>query len=154
MTPAETQKTLLAYHKNLEQVKKKSVFVGLPKGKTGSKIYKDGTSVLEVGASHEYGVPSRNLPRRSFLRVPFAVKRKELEIEIARQFKKVFEGRDSIKALNIIGVTAQNISQGAFRSRGYGTWKDITDATKDNKGSSQVLIDQGTLRNSITWVVL
>jgi len=43
--------------------------------------------------------------------------------------------------------------KGAFLTRGYGEWLDITDATKEAKGSSQVLIDTGTLRNSISYVV-
>lgn len=153
MTPESTMKQLTEYHKNLEQAKKKSVFVGLPKGKTGSKAYRSGSSVIEVGAAHEYGV-SGKLPRRSFLRVPFAVKRKELDAEIKRQFKLVLEGQDSMKALNLIGIKAQGISQEAFTTRGYGNWPDIKESTKAAKGSSQVLIDQGILRSSITWVVL
>ena len=39
-----------------------SVKVGLPKG---SDAYPDGTSVVMVGAVHEFGSPSRNIPQRS-----------------------------------------------------------------------------------------
>ena len=53
----------------------------------------------------------------------------------------------------MIGTVAVNISKGAFTTRGYGEWPDITQATKDAKGSSQVLIDTGILRGSITYVV-
>ena len=73
---------------------------------------------------------------------------------IARQFQDVFErGKKAEQALGLIGTVAVNISKGAFTSRGYGEWPDITAGTKAAKGSSQVMIDTGTLRNSITYVV-
>jgi len=56
-------------------------------------------------------------------------------------------------ALGRVGLAARNISVGAFRTKGYGEWDDIEQATKDAKGSSTVLIDTGILRNAITWVV-
>ena len=94
------------------------------------------------------------IPRRSFLRVPFETKKKEMESATVKQFKDVFErGKTAEKALGLIGVAAVNISKGAFTTRGYGEWDDITSATKRRKGRGQTLIDTGTLRNSITRVV-
>jgi len=73
---------------------------------------------------------------------------------IAKQFEDVFKrGKKAEQALGLIGTVAVNIVKGAFLTRGYGEWLDITDATKEAKGSSQVLIDTGTLRNSISYVV-
>ena len=73
---------------------------------------------------------------------------------IAKQFEDVFKrGKKAEQALGLIGTAAVNIVKGAFLTRGYGEWLDITDATKEAKGSSQVLIDTGTLRNSISYVV-
>ncbi|EAZ1917957.1 hypothetical protein BZD31_26045, partial [Salmonella enterica] len=60
---------------------------------------------------------------------------------------------DAITALNLIGVVARNISVKAFDTAGYGSWPDITAATKKAKGSSAPLIDTGTLRGAITWEV-
>jgi hypothetical protein len=88
------------------------------------------------------------------LRVPFTTRKDELTKAIAKQFEDVFErGKSSEQALGLIGTVAVNISKGAFTTRGYGEWPDITQATKDAKGSSQVLIDTGILRGSITYVV-
>lgn len=149
-------KEMLGKTKHLaEQIKKAKnghVAVGLPSEEVGGKIYGDGMTVLRVGAIHEFG--AGNVPRRSFLRVPFDLKKNELDKAIAAQFRDVFEGgKDAVQALGLIGTIARDTSKGAFTTRGYGTWPDITQATKDAKGSSQVLVDKKILGGSITYVV-
>ena len=140
-----------AYLKNLEKAKRGHVAVGLPAEEVGGTVYDDGQTVAQVGAQHEFGA---GVPRRSFLRTPFSAKKDELETAIAKQFADVFQrGKKTEQALGLIGTVAVNISKGAFTTRGYGEWPDISAATKEDKGSSQVLIDTGTLRNSITYVV-
>jgi len=135
----------------LRKQKRGHVAVGLPSEEVGGTVYGDGQTVAQVGAQHEYGA---GVPRRSFLRTPFAVKKDDLDKDIAKQFEDVFNrGKKAEQALGLIGTVAVNIVKGAFLTRGYGEWLDITDATKEAKGSSQVLIDTGTLRNSISYVV-
>lgn len=144
-------KQLRKYADNIARAKRARVAVGLPKEKVGGQIYENGLSIFSIGAIHEYGLG--NSPERSFLRVPFSIKADEVNDYIALQFEKVFEGRAVDKALGLVGVKAVNISIGAFTSQGYGTWPDITPETKRRKESSQVLIDTGTLRNSISFAV-
>ena len=152
MTPEQMLKHTSGMLKTMKEVKSKAVFVGLPAEKVGSQIYGDGRSIIANGATHEYGYGP--IPQRSFLRAPFDVKRKELTDGIAKQFEAAVNGTISVDTgLGRVGVLATNVSKGAFTSRGYGTWPDITDATKQRKGSGQPLIDTGTLRNSITWVI-
>jgi hypothetical protein len=151
MTPEQMLKNTTAYLKNLEKAKRGYVAVGLPAEEVGGTVYDDGQTVAQVGAQHEYGA---GVPRRSFLRTPFTAKQDDLTAAIAKQFEDVFQrGKKAEQALGLIGTVAVNISKGAFTSRGYGEWPDISAATKEDKGSSQVLIDTGTLRNSITHVV-
>jgi hypothetical protein len=151
MTPEQMLKNTTAYLKNLEKAKRGHVAVGLPAEEVGGTVYDDGQTVAQVGAQHEYGA---GVPRRSFLRTPFTAKQDDLTAAIAKQFEDVFQrGKKAEQALGLIGTVAVNISKGAFTSRGYGEWPDISAATKEDKGSSQVLIDTGTLRNSITYVV-
>ena len=151
MTPEQMLENTAAYLKNLEKAKRGHVAVGLPSEEVGGTVYADGQTVAQVGAQHEYGA---GVPRRSFLRTPFTAKQDDLTAAIAKQFEDVFQrGKKAEQALGLIGTVAVNISKGAFTTRGYGEWPDITDDTKDAKGSSQVLIDTGTLRNSITYVV-
>lgn len=151
LTPEQMLKHTKKMADNIRVAKSSVVAVGLPKEKVGGKVYGDGMTVVQVGASHEYGA---GVPRRSFLRVPFQIKRKQMDIATATQFQDVFEkGQDAKKAMGLIGMEAVNIVKGAFTSRGYGSWPDIKDVTKQIKGSSQVLIDTGTLRNSISYIV-
>jgi len=151
MTPEQMLENTGAYLKNLEKAKRGHVAVGLPSEEVGGTVYDDGQTVAQVGAQHEFGA---GVPRRSFLRTPFSAKKDELETAIAKQFADVFQrGKKTEQALGLIGTVAVNISKGAFTTRGYGEWPDISAATKEDKGSSQVLIDTGTLRNSITYVV-
>lgn len=152
MRPEDAVKQIGAYIDNLEAAKKMAVYVGLPKEKVGGKVYNSGMTVIEVGSVHEYG-GGKN-PQRSFLRTPFIIKQKDIARVIEAQFTAVAEeGRDAETALNIIGAKAQEISQGSFTTRGYGTWKQLDPETIKRKGSSQILIDKGILRSSITWIV-
>lgn len=154
MKPADMLRYTTNMAAALEAAQKKAVFVGLPKDKVGDKVYGDGMTVINVGAIHEFGVPAKGMPERSFLRVPFATKRRELNASIAKQFQlMITKGLDPDVALGRVGVLATNVSKGAFTSLGYGAWTPITEETKQRKGSSQTLIDTGILRGSITWSV-
>lgn len=152
MTPEQMLKKTTDYASNLNKALRSHVAVGLPVEKVGGQIYGDGMSVIAIGAIHEYGLG--NNPRRSFLRVPFTTKKDELSKAIAKQFDDVLDnGKPADKALGLIGLQAAQISQESFITKGFGKWADLKQATKNAKGSSQVLIDTGTLRNSITYVV-
>ena len=151
MTPQQMAAHTKRMAGNIKAARNARVAVGLPAEKVGGQVYGDGMTIVQVGASHEYGA---GVPRRSFLRVPFDIKRDEMDTVTAQQFRAVFEKGQSLqRALRLIGTQGRNIVVMAFTSRGYGTWPDISDDTKRMKGSSQPLIDTGTLRNSITYVV-
>jgi hypothetical protein len=151
MTPAEFLKHTKQMAEQLEAMKRRAVFVGLPAEKVGGRVYGDGMTVLQIGAIHEYGMGPN--PVRSFLRVPFATKRKEINEAIAKQFEAVSNGRDVEQGLGLVGVACAQISKGAFTSLGYGDWEPIKAETAARKGSSQTLIDTGILRSSVTWVI-
>jgi hypothetical protein len=159
VTPQQMLEMTTEMVERLGEMKKKAVFVGLPKDKVGGAIYGDGMTVIQIGAIHEYGAPEQGIPERSFLRVPFATKRDEVNKAVAAQYEAVINGkRDVIAGLGLIGVIATNISKGSFVSAGYGKWKALEPATiraktVRGKAGTTPLIDTGTLRNSINWVV-
>lgn len=153
MKPQDALKKTTEMARQMKAMKRRAVFVGLPKEEVGGKVYGDGMKIMRVGAIHEFGVPSQGIPQRSFLRVPFRVKRAELNKAIAKQFEAVAAGMNPEIGLGRIGVIAANVSKGAFTSLGYGDWEPIQDETARRKGSSQTLIDNGVLRGNITWVV-
>ena len=151
MTPEQMLKNTGAYLKNLEKAKRGYIAVGLPSEEVGGTVYDDGQTVVQVGAQHEYGA---GVPRRSFLRTPFAAKKDDIDKAIAKQFEDVFKrGKKAEQALGLVGTVAVNIVKGAFITGGYGEWPDITDATKAAKGSTRILVDNKILSGSITYVV-
>lgn len=155
-------KSLQKYAQTIDDVKNKAVFVGLPKEKA-TKTYEDGMSVIRIGAIHEYGIG--NNTERSFLRVPFAENKKEIDAFIQKRFEMSGKEISPIKALEQIGVFAEGISKRSFVKN---NWKANAPITIDGgwmrsasgklfkvkgKGSSKPLIDTGVLRNSITSTV-
>lgn len=151
MKPEKLLKLTNSYLRSLQEATTMSVMVGLPIEKAGGEAYKSGESIIDVGASHEYGI---GVPLRSFLRMPFDVEKKIISDEIDKQFEKVFvSGRKVEKALGLVGVVARNVVLRAFKTGGFGQWKENAPITKELKGSSKILIDDGILRGAITWVV-
>lgn len=152
MRPEDVLAHTQRMERTIKEMRSKSVKVGLPKENVGGKVYGDGWTVLDNGLVHEYGTP--DIPRRSFLRTPFLLNEKAIREFIAKQGKAALNGDIEPKAaMSLIGIKAQKISLKAFDTRGYGKWPDISEETKRRKGSSKPLIDTGTLRQSITWVV-
>jgi len=136
------------YTKAMHEATKRSVVVGLPQGQATSRLYEDGSTVLEIGAKHEYGYGK--IPMRSFLRVPFIMCEEKLKEFIQKQFRLIAEnGKVPEDALALIGVFGENVVKEAFTNSGYGNWEPLPKYTVDKKGSAQILIDKGILRSSI-----
>lgn len=146
---AEYSRNLL---RSMNEMKSKSVTVGIQSEDATRRAYKGGATVLEVGLYHELGL---GVPRRSFLQVPFSLKSDQMSKSIDNALKLVTQGSvDPDTALGFIGIEGVNIVKMAFTSEGYGTWPPLKQATIDAKGSSQTLIDTGVLRNSISYKVV
>ena len=118
------------------------VKVGLPKS---SNPYPDGTSVIMVGAVHEFGSPSRNIPQRSYLRSTVNEKKREYKDLFKKLSKKIVKGDIDMKeALGLIGVQVQGDVQSKIV-------QIKAPPLKDRDGNP--LIDTGHLRQSITFEV-
>jgi hypothetical protein len=153
MTPKEFWHYARNLEKNMKAAKNKEIAVGLPASSLATRqIYKAGDkTVLDIGMIHEYGLGDN--PIRSFLRVPFSIKKKEIEKSIDVSFKKISDGANVIDQLERNGAFITNISKKAFTNKGYGTWDDLSGATVKHNGASAILTDTGTLKQSITYVV-
>jgi hypothetical protein len=118
------------------------VKVGLPKE---SNAYPDGTSVIMVGAVHEFGSPSLNIPQRSFLRSTVISKRLDYKRLFKLLSKKIVKGEISkLEALRIVGLQVQNDVRAKII--------DIKEpALKSRDGNP--LVDTGHLLQSITYEV-
>jgi phage gpG-like protein len=116
------------------------VKVGLPQG---SNDYPDGTSVIMVGAVHEFG--TSKVPERSFLRSTVIEKKRDYKTMFRKLTFKIIKGDiDSRTALGLIGLQVQT---------------DVQDKITDIDSPPLVyregnpLIDTGHLRQSITFEV-
>ena len=140
----------VAYEKNLQQFKDSVVKAGIL-AKDGSQNHSEGITVFQIGMIHEFGVPEKNIPRRSFIRVPIENNIKEITKLIENNHKLVSENAMSAKvALDRIGIKAQNTIKESFRNN---DWKPLKRATIKRKGSSRPLIDTGQLIGSISYIV-
>ena len=133
--------------KRIEQIAKEmqgdgQVKVGLPKG---SNNYPDGTSAIMVGAVHEFGSPSRNIPERSFLRSTMQSNKRNYKKLLSKLGQSIATGKMTAeKALQTLGLKVEADVKD--------TITDLkTPALKSREGNP--LIDTGHLRQVITHQV-
>lgn len=154
----------VAYEKNLQQFKDSVVKAGVL-AKDGSQQHSEGMTVFQIGMIHEFGVPEKNIPRRSFIRVPIENNIKEITKLIEHNHKLVSENAMSAKtALDLIGTKAFDTIKESFRKNDWKPNAPITIKggwmTKNGKRffvkgkkSSKPLIDKGQLIGSISYIV-
>lgn len=146
--------------------------VGIIGGKTNRKdeaAIKDGRSIsaswktkkpktrfeiatnAAIGALHEFG--GKNLPMRSFLRMPISDKLQSYMEKSGAFDKDVL--KDVLKAgsvtpwLKKVAVLAEKIVAEAFETGGFGKWPVWKDPNYKN-GNNRLLDDTGQLKDSIT----
>lgn len=140
-----------ALAENLRKAKSEDriVKVGLP---SGSSPYPDGTSVIMVGAVHEFGAPDQGIPERSWMRSALRGNRRDLVAMTQKLAKRVQDGDLSMtEALELLGTKAASMMQGQI--------VDVSSPpnapqTIARKGSSNPLIDTGHLRQAVTYQVV
>jgi len=134
----KAQRQLDVLNKSLQG--KQHVVIGLP---ANSNNYPDGTSVIEVGIVHEFGIGK--VPQRSFLRATLQIKKRNYKALFKKLSKQMVVGKiDKAQALGLMGAQFQadiidRISTG------------IPPELKIREGTA--LIDTGHLRQSITFEV-
>jgi len=114
-----------------------------------------GLTNAEIGAIHEFGSPSRNIPRRSFLWDMIVLKKDELNNDALKAAKNVIAQKGGIdQIMSAIGIAAEKIVTKAFDSNGYGTWQPLSFERKKQKAqqglSPNILMATTQLSKSIT----
>ena len=108
-------------------------------------------SLAMVAAVHEFGSPEQGIPERSFLRGGIRRAAPKLNAVNIDSLRKVLLGKMTIEqAIEKLGVVAAGEVKREFV---VGTFAPNKPATIKRKGSSRPLIDTGSLRQSITYVV-
>jgi len=107
------------------------------------------TNVL-IGTAHEFGTDK--LPERSFLRKTLDRHGAEYTAYARSLSLKVLAGEMSgDRALGLLGERVKSDVIAMFNNNEIRP--DISDATKKRKGSSTVLIDTGSLKQAIDYIV-
>lgn len=115
----------------------------------------DKNSNVAIGAKHEFGSFSDNIPQRSWLRMPVKVKSKDIAGNAAIAIKNNLtnpKGADIVA--EAIGAAGKGVIQEAFATRGFGQWKPnspITIARKE--GKTTPLIHKADFRQAVTFSI-
>lgn len=127
---------------HLEKLKGDSVHlrVGILEGST----YPDGTNTALVGFVHEFGVPNKGIPPRSFMRSTVLSRVNAWKAGLGKEIK--IAGYAYPKALERLGTVMRDDIKKQIRAI---TKPALKPATVARKGFETVLIDTGHLVNSI-----
>lgn len=117
----------------------------------------DGTTMLEIGAIHEYGAPRAGIPERSWLRSTFTGDRLAALKEKIRKLAKLIikgEARPAVVqfAHEILGQWAAEQVKQNIRT-GPPIPPPLSPITIARKGSDRPLVDTGRLVNTISYEV-
>lgn len=103
-----------------------------------------------IGAVHEYGSPGKNIPQRSFLRMPIETK---LQAELDKRkfftpamLKKMSEASSLEPLIEKVAIAAVAVVLQAFDTTGFGNWKP---SNMEYKALKQTLVETQQLIKSI-----
>jgi hypothetical protein len=126
----------------------RSVLIGVP---ASAKAEADGTSMVLVAAVNEFGSSDGHIPERPFLRQGVKAGADKFERLNRVNLRLIVQGKKSVEeSLEQLGVVAVGEVKRNFIK---GEFKENAPATIERKGSSRPLINSGSLRQSITYVV-
>ena len=107
----------------------------------------DGMSLASIGSVQEFGLITRNIPKRSFIKEPLLA---HLGERIKRQKNKIrqylFVDKKIDEAYNLMGNTAVSIIIQSFRNKNDGQWAPNAPSTIKKKGLDNPLIDTGRFK--------
>lgn len=142
---------LEAFTKKLEKLKKGDVAVGVFGDGT---TYENGQSVLDVAIWMEFGVPSKNIPARSFIRSTTDIKKGDVKNNLKTVVKNVLKGSDKKTELNKVGRWFAGEVQKTILSGGRPVIPNAPATVKQKGGNNTPLVGkEGLLRRNITWQI-
>ena len=133
------------YFKELEKLMKLEVQVGF---QAGEKTYEDGTDLVDVAAYNEYG--TSDTPARPFMKQSFENHEDELQKACDRVNQTLNRGGTAEAGLKELGVFVKGLVQDEIVDGGF---EPNAPSTIKKKGSDQPLIDTGTMRQSVNYVI-
>lgn len=133
------------YFADLQRLAEMEVAVGF---QSDGESYEDGTSVAEVAAYNELG--SSSVPARPFMRQSFENHKDDLKAACERVNRTLASGGNLETALDQLGVATKALVQEEIVD---GEFTPNAESTIRKKGSDKPLIDTGTMRQSVNYIV-
>ncbi len=138
--------------RRLLDAQRKDILVGVPADKTlraGESM--NNASLLFI---HTNGSPLRNIPARPVIEPALAYYGDKIAEQIAGMLRAAATGnaRHVEQYMHRIGLAGQNAAREWFTNPANG-WAPNSPLTVARKGSSQPLIDTGSLRKSMVYVI-
>lgn len=104
-----------------------------------------------LGALHEFGNLGKNLPERSWLRMPLTLHLgAAIAMRDAADWIKSLRTSGAKRVLAFLGALGEDVVQESFATRGWGLWPALQPATIRKKGSSAILIESAQMRKAVT----
>lgn len=132
------------YFRELQKLAGLEVQVGFQ----GDQKYEDGTNIAQVAAYNEFG--SSDTPERPFMRQSFENHESELQAACDMVNQRLAQGGTAEQALQQLGAVAKGLVQEEIVNGGFAA---NAESTIKKKGSEQPLIDTGTMRQSVNFVI-
>lgn len=118
-------------------------------------------NIAQVGAINEWGLPSKNIPSRPFLKIAYEKYKDKIVQYKANLLKKVYDGKITFEqGLDRLGLLHQGqiqrtIGESSLFEQNAPSTKKIKESKtrRGSSGSSKPLIDTGRMRQSITYEV-
>ena len=132
------------YFAALQKLSELEVQVGFQ----GDQTAEDGTSLAEIAAYNELGTST--IPARPFMKQSFENHEDELRAACERVNAALASGRSVEQALDALGVAIKGLVQTEIVEGGF---TENASSTIKKKGSDKPLIDTGTMRQSVNYVI-
>lgn len=133
------------YFAELKKLADMEIRVGFQAGEAEEE---NGTDIVDIAAYNEYG--SSDTPARPFMKQSFENHEDELQAVCDEAMKMIKKGGTAQQALNKIGVLCKALVQSEIRD---GNFVPNAPSTIKKKGSDKPLIDTGTMRQSVQYVI-
>ena len=139
--------------KELRNIKKKKVHVGILSSAGNYPADEGGANYAYIGSIHEFGSEDGTIPERPFMRRAFRRNSKEISKAKAKLLDKIYAGSLTTKmALGKLGAIHQGHIFKIFTTGRFRRLKKATIARRTKK-STRPLIDTGVLRSKISYEV-
>ena len=133
------------YFRELQKLANLEVQVGFQAGEAQEK---NGTDIAEIAAYNEFG--SSGTPARPFMKQSFERHQDQLQAACDMVNQTRSNGGTAEKGLEQLGVMCKGLVQQEIVDGGFAP---NAESTILRKGSSQPLIDTGTMRQSVNYVI-